>query len=101
MKWTRLRFRGALIVALGSMLAACGGEEETQHADTSGNHAPIITGSPPAEVEEDAAYSFSPSATDADGDPLIFGIDAKPGWATFDTATGRSPGSRRRRRGHV
>ena len=93
MKRTRLRFRGALIVALGSMLAACGGEEETADtADASGNHAPIITGSPPADVEEDAAYAFSPSATDADGDPLLFGIDAKPGWATFDTTSGQLSG---------
>jgi hypothetical protein len=93
MKRTRLRFRGALIVVLGSMLAACGGEEETADtADATGNHAPIITGSPPAEVEEDGAYAFSPSATDPDGDPLLFGIDAKPGWATFDTTTGQLSG---------
>ena len=59
MKRTRLRFRGALIVTLGSMLAACGGEEETADtADATGNHAPIITGSPPAEVEEDGAYEI-------------------------------------------
>ena len=37
---------------------------------------------------KDAAYSFAPSATDADGDALIFGIDGKPAWAAFDTATG-------------
>ena len=32
--------------------------------------------------------SRAPSAMDADGDPLIFGIDARPAWAQFNTATG-------------
>jgi hypothetical protein len=33
-------------------------------------------------------YSFKPTATDADGDPLSFSVLNKPSWASFDTATG-------------
>ena len=40
-----------------------------------------------------SAYSFAPSAADADGDALIFGIDAKPAWALFNTATGLLSGT--------
>ena len=92
MKPTRLRFRGALIVALGSMLAACGGEEE-QTPDATGNHAPSITGAAPPAADEDVAYAFSPLATDADGDALVFGIEGRPSWTTFDTATGLLEGT--------
>jgi hypothetical protein len=40
-----------------------------------------------------AAYSFTPSASDANGDPLRFSISHKPGWAKFDTLTGRLYGT--------
>ena len=53
------------------------------------NTAPSIGGSPPASVSEGASYSFTPSASDADGDPLAFDIVNLPAWASFDTATGR------------
>jgi len=53
------------------------------------NTAPTISGNPPASVSEGAAYSFTPSASDADGDSLTFDIVNLPGWASFDTASGR------------
>ena len=81
------------IGALALMLAACGGDEEEAAAAVAGNRAPTISGSPSASVDQGAAYSFTPSATDPDGDALIFGIDARPAWATFDTATGRLSGT--------
>jgi hypothetical protein len=37
-------------------------------------------------------YSFTPNATDADGDRLTFSIDNKPGWASFDSANGKLSG---------
>lgn len=91
MQNTRLRFRGLTIVALGALLAACGGDEEeaAAAADSEGNHAPVIAGSPATAIEQDAPYAFTPTATDPDGDALVFGIDAKPVWATFDIASGR------------
>jgi hypothetical protein len=39
------------------------------------------------------AYSFQPTASDADGDPLTFSIVNKPSWATFSTSTGRLQGT--------
>ena len=43
------------------------------------------------------SYSFTPSATDADGDSLIFGIEAKPAWATVQHGDRAACRARRRR----
>ena len=40
-----------------------------------------------------AARAFQPSASDADGDALSFSISNKPGWAGFNTGTGRLNGT--------
>jgi hypothetical protein len=39
------------------------------------------------------AYSFQPSATDADNNTLTFSISGKPAWATFSTTTGLLSGT--------
>ena len=57
------------------------------------NRAPVISGSPATSVNEGAAYEFTPSASDADGDALVFDIANPPSWASFDTATGRLSGT--------
>ena len=57
------------------------------------NTPPTISGNPPSSVSEGAAYSFTPSANDADGDALTFDIVNLPGWASFDTASGRLYGT--------
>jgi large repetitive protein len=57
------------------------------------NSAPTISGSPLPRVDMDTAYSFTPTANDADADTLTFSIVNKPGWATFDTATGALTGT--------
>jgi hypothetical protein len=80
------------IAALGLMLAACGGEEEETAAATA-NVAPTIAGTPPTSVTQGNPFTFTPTAADADGDALIFGVDAKPAWATFNTATGQLSGT--------
>lgn len=82
-----------VISALGLVLGACTGEEEEAAAVAAANTAPVITGTPATSANQDTAYSFTPSATDADSDPLLFGVDAKPVWAAFDTATGRLSGT--------
>jgi hypothetical protein len=91
----RLRLGG--LVALGLMLSACGGDEEDADAAAaaapSGNKAPTITGAPATSINQGASYSFKPSAADADGDALIFGIDAKPAWMLFNTASGLLSGT--------
>lgn len=57
------------------------------------NRAPSITGSPAATITANGRYSFTPSATDADGDSLTFSIINKPNWATFDPNTGALTGT--------
>lgn len=53
------------------------------------NTPPVISGTPETEVFKQSAYSFTPTASDANGDNLTFSIVNKPSWANFDTATGR------------
>jgi hypothetical protein len=93
MRRTLLRFRGWVVIALGVSLAACGGDEEEAAAVSGGNQAPTISGTPATTVSQGSSYSFTPAAADADGDALIFGVDAKPAWATFNTATGSLSGT--------
>ncbi len=57
------------------------------------NTAPKISGTPPTSVTASTAYSFLPTASDANNDPLTFSITNKPGWATFSTSTGRLSGT--------
>jgi hypothetical protein len=56
------------------------------------NHPPDISGTPPTSVVEGEFYSFTPTASDPDGDTLIFSISGQPAWANFDTATGTVSG---------
>ncbi|HZD53679.1 MAG TPA: putative Ig domain-containing protein, partial [Woeseiaceae bacterium] len=81
-------------IALLALLALAGCKSDGPSADAaSGNSPPVISGSPPPSVAIGQRYSFTPSASDADGDPITFSIQAKPGWASFDSATGRLSGT--------
>ena len=51
--------------------------------------APKISGTPTTSVVAGNNYSFQPTASDPNGDPLVFSINKRPSWARFDTATGR------------
>ncbi len=62
-------------------------------ATTSANRPPVISGTPGTAVVAGSAYSFQPSATDADGNTLSFSISNKPAWASFSTTTGRLSGT--------
>ncbi len=57
------------------------------------NHAPTISGAPSSIAKVGLAYTFTPTASDADGQPLSFGIANQPSWATFDVATGTLAGT--------
>lgn len=59
----------------------------------SANRAPTISGSPVTALNTNTAYSFRPTAADADGDTLTFSIANKPSWATFSTTTGQLSGT--------
>ncbi|WP_156885913.1 tandem-95 repeat protein [Rheinheimera baltica] len=60
---------------------------------TNVNDTPVISGTPATSVVKDTAYSFVPTATDADDDTLTFSITNKPSWAAFDTTTGALTGT--------
>jgi hypothetical protein len=57
------------------------------------NRTPVINGSPAVTAVSGAQYSFTPTASDADGDTLTFSIENKPTWASFNTATGALTGT--------
>ena len=57
------------------------------------NRAPTISGTPAVSVNVNSAYSFTPTASDPDGNPLTFSIANQPSWATFSTSTGRLSGT--------
>ena len=57
------------------------------------NSVPTISGTPPTSVVAGQLYDFRPSASDADGQTLAFSISNRPGWATFNTQTGRLSGT--------
>ena len=80
-------------------LAACIDEEkETSNADPfepapPANNAPVITGSPATSVQAGTAYTFAPTASDADGDALTFTASGLPAWASLAATTGRVTGT--------
>jgi hypothetical protein len=70
-----------------------GGSGSANSGGVAGNTPPVIGGSPLTSVVGHTAYSFTPSASDADNDPLTFSIVNKPTWAHFNTATGQLSGT--------
>jgi hypothetical protein len=57
------------------------------------NTPPTISGQPASSVLPGNPYSFTPTASDFDGDALSFSVIALPGWAQFNAATGRLSGT--------
>jgi hypothetical protein len=57
------------------------------------NRAPTISGTPSTSATVGAAYSFTPTASDPDGNNISFAIQNAPSWAQFSTATGRLSGT--------
>jgi hypothetical protein len=57
------------------------------------NNAPTISGSPATSVQAAQTYTFVPSASDADGDTLVYSISNQPRWANFSTTSGRLSGT--------
>ena len=52
------------------------------------NRAPTISGTPSTSVQAMQTYTFTPQASDPDGDTLVYRINNRPRWATFSSATG-------------
>jgi hypothetical protein len=62
-------------------------------AQSAVNSAPIVSGQPTKQLSAGSAYSFQPTASDPNGDRLVFSITNKPSWATFNTSSGALTGS--------
>ncbi len=86
-------YSGIVISVSDGRLSASLGAFTLTVSKPAGNRPPTISGTPGTLVSPGQAYSFTPTASDPDGQTLAFGIANKPGWASFDTATGRLSGT--------
>ena len=82
---------GAAIVAVSG--CGGGGDESESSANSIVNSPPVISGQPPLAVRVGEPYTFQPSASDPDGDPLTFMATNLPSWVSFDQSTGRLSGT--------
>ncbi len=57
------------------------------------NSAPQISGTPLNTINVGSAYTFTPTASDPDGDNLTFSVSALPSWASFNASNGRISGT--------
>jgi len=57
------------------------------------NSAPTISGTPSPSVTAGQSYTFTPTASDPDGNSLKFSIVNRPPWASFSSSTGRLYGT--------
>ena len=57
------------------------------------NTPPTISGTPPTTATDGKVYTFTPRASDADGNALSFSVKNKPDWATFSSHTGTLSGT--------
>jgi len=87
-------------VILSASLAACGGggggdstAAQTSSGGTSANSAPTVSGSAAGNAVVGQAYSFKPTASDANNDKVTFTIANKPSWAAFNATTGLLSGT--------
>src|SRR5690606_37271822 len=105
---------GTIVLATSMALAACSGEDETaaaqappatgqqpvqppapppapptdtgSNATPAPNTAPVVRGAPAAALSTGQAWSFTPSATDADVPALTWSLAVNPADATFSNA---------------
>jgi hypothetical protein len=57
------------------------------------NSPPTIGGTPPASVNANSPYSFTPTASDPDGNALTFSVAGLPSWASFNASNGHISGT--------
>jgi hypothetical protein len=60
---------------------------------TTGNRAPVVSGSPTPAVTVGNQYSFRPTGSDPEGRALTWSINTRPSWATFNTTSGLLSGT--------
>jgi hypothetical protein len=105
-----VRFAFCFVMVSGmAALTACGGGDGSgstasatspptvanpSTAPAPNNQAPTISGTPATTATTGKAYTFTPTAADADAsDKVTFTIANKPAWAAFDAATGALTGT--------
>ncbi|MEO7775090.1 MAG: putative Ig domain-containing protein [Steroidobacteraceae bacterium] len=94
---------GSILLAVATAVMASGcmsegadkpdGNTPLEIVGSDGNRAPQIAANPAQTVDEGDPYEMQASATDADGDPLMFQVQGLPQWARFDKTSGRMEGS--------
>lgn len=90
-----LKLKLLATIAFGLLLSACFERDPVVVPDGNEpavNAAPTISGLPPTSITVGEKYSFTPTASDPDGDTLTFSIVNKPSWASFNKDTGRLSG---------
>lgn len=90
-----VKYLSAIILVF--VISACGGggggNSNPDPLLLPANNAPTIDGVPANAVAQDTIYSFIPSASDPDSDPITFSISNSPAWASFDVTTGSLTGA--------
>ena len=64
------------VIAFAALLGACSGGSSNPSSDPT-NIAPLIAGTPPTSVVQGAMYSFAPTASDQNGDSLVYRIEIR------------------------
>ena len=88
------------VIVIALLAAACGGGGDGESASApvnpgpgGSNAPPTIQGQPGTSIVAGQAYSFSPTATDPNGDALTFTATNVPAWASFNQSTGAVTGT--------
>lgn len=97
----RIHFPGlsaGCLLLTATLLTGCGGgggdsSNNVNPPTSSTNAAPTMSGTAGSTAVVGQAYSFQPSATDANGDALTFTVANLPSWASFSAQTGRISGT--------
>jgi len=79
----------SLVILAGLALAGCGAEATPDAAEGTVNAPPLVAGTPATQLTVGTAYSFTPTASDPDGDTLSFSAEGLPTWLQIDKTTGR------------
>jgi hypothetical protein len=82
-KFWNARSTAQILLACGLLSGASVGTAQAA------NVAPVITGNPSTSVAPGAAYSFRPTASDANRDRLRFTLSNRPSWMGINSSTGQ------------
>ena len=106
--------RNAVFLVAAMLLAGCSGSDPTATGTSAASASPAaegsstvttptssaasvgtpkVSGQPVTALNANTAYVFVPTTSDASGTTLVFAIQNKPSWATFNTSTGELAGT--------